>query len=62
MQAGDCDFDIFAERETALLDKQIPLRFYSKDRLMSPVARKRFVEPDRADLPRIPSWCLRSPQ
>jgi hypothetical protein len=53
MKTGDCDFSTFIEREAILLDKRLPLRFYSPARLGSPSARKRYVEPDRADLPRI---------
>ena len=53
MQAGDSDFSAFIQRELVLLDKRLPLRFYSPARLGSPPARKRYVEPDRVDLPRI---------
>lgn len=49
----DRDFDSFIEREQILLDKNLPLRFYSSARLFSDVARQRFIEPDLRDLPRI---------
>jgi hypothetical protein len=41
----------FCERHPDLLDKQFPLRFYSRDRLMSLRARALFVEPDLEQLP-----------
>lgn len=58
MRADDAEFFGFIEREPILLDKRLPLRFYSGERLSSATARKRFVEPDRCDLPRAPEWCI----
>ena len=58
LRPGDADFAAFIEREAVLLDKSIPLRFYSQERLHSQSARKRVIEPDCADLPRIPAWCM----
>lgn len=58
MRAGESEFFTFIEREAILLDKKLPLRFYSGERLGSAAARMRFVEPDRIDLPRIPDWCI----
>ena len=56
IRAGDIDFASFIEREAILLDKQLPLHFYTHERLFSDVARKRFIEPDRCDLPRVPRF------
>jgi hypothetical protein len=53
MRSRDDDFETFIERETVLVDKTLPLRFYSRERLFSDVSRGRFVEPDLCDLPRI---------
>jgi hypothetical protein len=39
------------ERSPELLDRMLPLRHYSKDRLMSERARALFVEPDLLPLP-----------
>jgi hypothetical protein len=58
MRHDDCEFSTFVNREAVLLDKRLPLRYYSGERLGSQSARRRFVEPDRADLPRVPPWCL----
>jgi hypothetical protein len=41
------------ELHPALLDRELPLRHYTKERLMSVLARAIFIEPDRAPLPAI---------
>jgi hypothetical protein len=44
---GDCSIvALFNEMIAACGDKNLPLRFYSKERLMSGDARRRWVEPD----------------
>ena len=43
--------DAFFEAQTQLCDKRTPLLFYSRDRLMSPEAKRSFVPPDLAPLP-----------
>lgn len=45
------EFDEFIARNAALLDKDLPLRFYSLERLFSASAREAWVEPDREPLP-----------
>jgi hypothetical protein len=47
---GD-DFDAFAQRYPALLDKRLLARHYRSSTLASSVARQRWVEPDLAALP-----------
>lgn len=47
-------FDQFALRHAALLAKDLPLHFYSRETLFSPQAREQWVEPDLRALPRIP--------
>jgi hypothetical protein len=44
------DFDAFAERHPALLDKRLLTRHYTAAVLASPQARAGWVEPDLADL------------
>jgi hypothetical protein len=45
------DFDRFAAAHPELLDRGLPLRHYSRDRLMSAEARAGWVEPDLRPLP-----------
>lgn len=45
------DFDAFAERYPALLDKRLLTRHYSAAALASPQARTGWVEPDLAPFP-----------
>ena len=45
------DFDAFAERHPALLDKRLLTRHYSAVALASPQARTGWVEPDLAPFP-----------
>jgi hypothetical protein len=45
------DSEAFVDAHSALLDKKLPLQFYSRDLLMSLRARTVFVAPDRAPLP-----------
>jgi hypothetical protein len=47
----DADFEIFARRNAALLDKRLLTRFYRPETLATPEARTRWVEPDRAPFP-----------
>src|SRR5262249_21639313 len=44
------DSEAFCERHPDLLDKSVLLKLYSKERLMSPEAKRGFVEPDLAEL------------
>jgi hypothetical protein len=46
--------EAFLEAHPELLNKQIALRFYSREHLMSLRARTIFVEPDLAPLPAVP--------
>jgi hypothetical protein len=41
------------ELHPALQGRELPLRYYTKERLMSVLARAIFIEPDRAPLPAI---------
>ena len=45
------DFDSFADRNPALLDKRLLTRHYSARVLASPAARTSWVEPDRTPFP-----------
>jgi hypothetical protein len=45
------DFDTFADRHPALLDKRLLTRFYRPATLASPAARAGWVEPDLASFP-----------
>jgi hypothetical protein len=45
------DFDAFADRHAALLDKRLLIRFYRPATLASPAARAAWVEPDLAPFP-----------
>ncbi len=49
--AGAADFDAFAERNPALLDKRLLTRFYRPSTLASTEARSGWVEPDAAPFP-----------
>jgi hypothetical protein len=44
-------FDAFVEANPHLLDRELLLAHYSRERLFSPTARARFVEPDLRALP-----------
>jgi hypothetical protein len=48
---GDADFDAFAERYPALLDKRLLARHYRSATLASAEAKSGWVEPDLAPLP-----------
>ncbi|MEU8618533.1 hypothetical protein [Streptomyces sp. NPDC048623] len=50
-ETGRCDFDAFASRHPALLDKRLLTRFYRPSTLASPAARTGWVEPDLAPFP-----------
>jgi len=41
----------FLDRHAASLGKDAPLRHYTRERLLSPLARARFVDPDLLPLP-----------
>ncbi|MBS0260761.1 MAG: hypothetical protein JSS02_02295 [Planctomycetes bacterium] len=45
--------DVFCERHPELLEKSVLSRFYTKDRLRSPEAKRQFIEPDLAPLPEL---------
>ncbi len=45
--------DELISRHPALLDRHLPLRFYSKELLFSDKARAQWVEPDIEPLPRV---------
>lgn len=50
-EAPSLDFDAFADRNPALLDKRLLTRFYRPATLASPGARTGWVAPDRAPFP-----------
>jgi hypothetical protein len=55
----DCaDFDLFAGRNPALLDKRLLTRHYRSATLASGLARDGWVEPDLLPFP----WSARAPQ
>ncbi|MBN8420912.1 MAG: hypothetical protein J0L73_18490 [Verrucomicrobia bacterium] len=55
-QFGPADTaDAFFDTQTQLSDQRTPLLFYSRDRLMSPEAKRSLIEPDLAPLPRAPA-------
>jgi hypothetical protein len=45
------DFEALTDRCAWLLDKEAPLRYYSRERLFSPAAREGWLPPDREPLP-----------
>ena len=45
--------DAFVDKHTQLSSKRAVLFFYSRDRIMSPEAKREFVEPDIAQLPKV---------
>jgi hypothetical protein len=49
-----CSFEQLVARSPELLDKSLPLRHYSRERLFSDAARAAWVEPDLRELPRCP--------
>jgi hypothetical protein len=49
--SGDGDFDAFLAAHPRLLDRDLLLAHYSRERLFSHAARARFVEPDLLALP-----------
>jgi hypothetical protein len=51
--------DAFVDQHTQLLSKRALLFFYSRDRIRSPEAKQKFVEPDLAPLPRSNSAALK---
>ncbi len=50
-QHPDAAFDELIDLDNRLLDKDLPLRFYSRTQLFSEQARARWVEPDMRPLP-----------
>jgi hypothetical protein len=48
---GEAGFDAFLVAHPRLLDRELLLAHYSRERLFSPAARARFVEPDLLALP-----------
>lgn len=50
---GPCEnADAFVDRHSQLLSKRALLFFYTRDQIMSPAAKRDFVEPDVTPLPR----------
>lgn len=49
--APGLDFDALLARHPELLDRDLPYRHYSRERLTSDEARAAWIEPDRAPLP-----------
>ena len=49
-----CTFEQTIARNPELLDKSLPLRYYSRERLFSETARGSWLEPDLRELPRCP--------
>lgn len=49
-----CSFERLVARHPALLDRGMPLRYYSRDRLFADSARAAWMEPDLAALPSCP--------
>lgn len=49
-----CSFEELVSRHAELLEKSLPLRYYSRERLFSEAARSGWVEPDLRELPRCP--------
>ena len=50
-----CQFAELLERCPELADKELPLQYYSRERLFSESARREWVEPDQRPAPAIPS-------
>lgn len=51
-EEGSCETDdVLVSLHPALMDKQLPLRYYSKAVLFGDEARRRWVEPDLQQLP-----------
>ncbi|MFB6616856.1 hypothetical protein ACFCV9_22020 [Streptomyces sp. NPDC056367] len=50
-ETGEDDFDAFADRHPALLDKHLPERFYRPATLAAPHARTGWAEPDLTPFP-----------
>jgi hypothetical protein len=46
-------FEALLEAEPHLLEKELPFRHWSRDRLMSPAARTGWVDPDLRSLPLV---------
>jgi hypothetical protein len=53
-EPSDRSFEQLVARHPQLLDKHLPLRHYSRERLFSEPARTGWVEPDLLELPRCP--------
>jgi hypothetical protein len=51
-EPGGMTFETLTERRPELLDKALPLRYYTRERLFSDAARAGWREPDLCDLPR----------
>jgi hypothetical protein len=56
-EEGTDDFDTFAVRNPALLDRRLLLRFYRSTTLAAPAARTGWVEPDLAAFPWLVRGC-----
>ena len=51
VKSGDVGFDAFLAAHPRLLERDLLLAHYSRERLFSPAARAAFVEPDLVALP-----------
>ncbi|HYH46640.1 MAG TPA: hypothetical protein VEG34_13225 [Thermoanaerobaculia bacterium] len=51
--SGAATFEDLLEAHPELLDRALPQRFYSAERLQSPEAKAGWVEPDRSALPAL---------
>lgn len=49
----EVDSDAFCDRHPHLLAPTLLRLYYTRDRIVSPEAKRRFVEPDLAPLPRV---------
>ncbi|MGW6979422.1 hypothetical protein ACWGE1_08245 [Streptomyces sp. NPDC054932] len=52
-ESGEDDYDAFADRHPALLDKRLLTRYYRPATLAAPQAKNGWVEPDLAPFPRL---------
>lgn len=51
---ADRRFDAFSEANPHLFNKPLLRLYYTRERILTPEARVRYVEPDLAPLPRAP--------